>query len=72
MIVSDIKSLIKERGELCRSEICALIDADNGLIDLALVQLAEKGVILEVIPQMHCKGCPMKCDARGEKMYRYV
>lgn len=72
MIISDIKKLISERGEICLSEIYSAVDADRGLIDHALYQLAAKGVIIEVNPEKHCAGCMMNCGVRGEKVYRHA
>jgi len=70
MLLREIKSLIEERREICRSEIYSAIDADNGLIDQALSELLLKGIISEVKPDEACRGCPMKCDMRREKIYR--
>lgn len=70
MLLSEIKNIIKERGEVCVSEIYSAVDADKGLIDHALYQLLAKGVIIEVVPEKHCAGCLMNCNIKGEKIYR--
>ncbi len=70
MIISEIKKLITERGEICISEIYAAINADRGLVDHALYQLLAKGIITEVVPEKHCAGCLMNCNIKGEKVYR--
>jgi len=70
MILREIKNIIKERGEICLSELSSLIDADKGLIDQVLSDLLEKKVITEVITDRACKGCPMKCNERGERVFR--
>jgi len=70
MIISEIKKLITERGEICISEIYAAVKADRGLVDHALYQLAAKGIIIEVDTEKHCTGCMMNCSVKGEKIYR--
>ena len=70
MLLSEIKNIIKERGEVCVSEIYSAVDADKGLIDHALYQLLAKGIIIEVVPEKHCTGCLMNCNIKGEKIYR--
>ncbi|HNX25043.1 MAG TPA: hypothetical protein PKG60_13430 [Spirochaetota bacterium] len=70
MILRDVKTLIQSRGEICLSEIYILIEGDKGLIDQALFELLEKGIIKEINPERACKGCPMKCNTRGERIFR--
>ena len=70
MLLTDIKRVIQERGEVCISEIYAAVDADRGLVDHALYQLLAKGIIIEVVPEKHCAGCLMNCNIKGEKVYR--
>lgn len=72
MILRDIKKLIQERGEICLSELYSLIDADKGLIDQALLELSEKGVISEVVTERACRGCPVNCNTRGERVFRII
>ena len=70
MLISELKTLIEEKGEICSSEIFAIIKADKGLIEHALNQLKLKGIIEEVIPQKHCQGCLAQCNIKSEKIYR--
>jgi hypothetical protein len=70
MILRDIKRVIEERGEICLSELYSLIDADKGLVDQVLRDLIEKKIITEVITERACNGCPMKCNERGERVFR--
>jgi len=70
MLLSEIKRIISERGEVCVTELYSTLDADKELINHALYQLASKGVIIEVVPEKHCRGCMMNCQVRGEKVYR--
>ncbi len=70
MILREIKNIIKERGEICLSELYPLIDADKGLVDQVLSDLLEKNIITEVVTDRACKGCPMKCNERGERVFR--
>jgi len=72
MVLREVKTLIKERGEICLSEIYSRIDGDKGLIDQALFELEEKGIITEIDSNRACKGCPMNCSSRGEKIFRIV
>jgi len=70
MLLTGIKKIISERGEVCVTELYSSFDADKELIDHALNQLISKGIIIEVVPEKHCKGCMMNCQVRGEKIYR--
>jgi hypothetical protein len=70
MLLRDIKTLIKERSEICLSEIYSSIEADRGLIDQALSELLVKGIISEITSDRACKGCPMKCNIQGERVFR--
>jgi len=70
MILREIKNIIKERGEICLSELYSLVDADKGLVDQVLSDLLGKRIITEVVTERACKGCPMKCNERGERVFR--
>jgi predicted transcriptional regulator len=70
MILIELKTLIKERGEICLSELYSLVDSDRGLIDQAIFELLQKGIITEIDTERACKGCPMKCNTQGEKVFR--
>jgi len=70
MILRDVKTLIRERGEICLSEMYSLIDGDRGLVDQAIFELLERGVIVEINTERACKGCPMSCSTKGERVFR--
>lgn len=70
MLMSEIRQLFVERGELCVSEIRNHVRADAGLVEHAIEQLAAKGFIVEVNYKTECRGCSMNCSARGERVYR--
>jgi hypothetical protein len=70
MLLRDLKALINERSEICLSEIYSSIEADRGLIDQALSELLIKGIISETNSGRACKGCPMKCNIQGERVFR--
>lgn len=70
MIMSRIRQMFLENSELCVSEIKNRIDADPGLVEHAIEQLAAKGYIVEVNYSRECRGCSMNCSARGERVYR--
>jgi hypothetical protein len=70
MILRDIKKIIEERGEICLSELYSLTDADKGLVDQVISDLIGKKIITEVVTGNSCKGCPMKCNERGERVFR--
>jgi len=72
MLLREVKNLIEEKREICLSEIYSSIDGDKGLIDQALFELSEKGIIKELNSERACKGCPMKCESRGEKIFRIL
>lgn len=72
MLLREIKSLIEGRGEICLSEIYSIIEADRGLIDQAVSELLHKGIIKEIIYDGACKGCPVNCNIRGEKILRFL
>jgi len=69
-MISEIKRIISERGEVCLSELYSLTGEERGLVDHAVNQLVSKGIITEVDYKMECRGCSMKCSARGERVYR--
>lgn len=70
MLLREIKALIEARGEICQSEIYSAVDADTGLVDQALSELLLKGIITEIVNDGACKGCPMRCVVRGERIFR--
>jgi hypothetical protein len=70
MILRDIKKIIEERGQVCISELYSLTDADKGLVDQVLSDLLEKRIIIEVVTESACKGCSMRCNERGERVFR--
>ncbi len=70
MILREVKTLIKERGEICLSELYSAIKGERGLIDQAIFELIEKEIIIEVNTERACKGCPMNCNTHGERVFR--
>ncbi len=70
MILRDVKKIINDRGEICLSELYSAIEGERGLIDQALFELIEKKIITEINPERACKGCPMNCSTKGERIFR--
>ena len=70
MILSEIIDIIKQKGEVCETELYTMVDADRGLVNHAVEQLVRKKVIIEVNFETDCRGCSMKCSARNGKVYR--